>query len=159
MLFSLILTGILLAAAAIDLKTFRIPNVLPLAVMVIFLMKSAAAADVWSWPQHVSAFGLMFGLGFVLFAMGLIGGGDAKLMAALALWLGMPALPSFLVMTALCGGTLAVILLALRYLVDRTSRLALPDGSVRYLRLLERTAPVPYAPAIAFAALWLEWSP
>ena len=53
----------------------------------------------------------MLVLGFALFAAGLFGGGDAKLMAAAALWLGWSTGTSVLVFTALAGGVLAIVYL------------------------------------------------
>lgn len=157
MLFSLAFTGILLTASAFDLKAFRIPNALPLALIALFLIKVAATADIAVWPGHLIAFGLTFAVLFLAFALGLVGGGDAKLMAAIALWFGLGALPSFLAITAIGGGVLALALLALRRVIDRRPARASAAVPVRGMHLLDRQAPVPYALPIAVAALWLEW--
>lgn len=158
MLFSVVFTGFLLVACISDLKAFRIPNAVPLALMALFLIKVAATAGIAVWPEHLVAFGMMALLGLVAFGFGVIGGGDAKLMIAVALWIGMSALSSFLVLTAVGGGALALLLLGLRHLANDqevlpSSRVALPGA-----RLLDRKAPIPYALPIASAALWLEWS-
>lgn len=88
--------------------------------------------------------------GIIFFALGWIGGGDAKLLAACALWLGPPVLIPFLLTTALLGGGLALGLLALRnpLLVPFVQRL--PPWIER---LLTPGADVPYGVAIAAAAL------
>ena len=52
--------------------------------------------------------------GMAMFALGWIGGGDAKLFTACALWLGLTSTPVFLLITALAGGLLAVGLLGAR---------------------------------------------
>lgn len=89
-------------------------------------------------------------VGIILFALRLIGGGDAKLLAACALWLGPSVLMMFLVTTALIGGGLALGLMALRtpLLVPLVQRLA-PWAK----RLLTPGEGVPYGVAIAVAAL------
>ncbi|MDH3662419.1 MAG: prepilin peptidase [Alphaproteobacteria bacterium] len=152
--FSLALTCLLLVACLSDLKAFRIPNAVPFALIALFLIKAAAISGITVWPGHVVAFGLTFGLGILAFALGLIGGGDAKLMAALALWFGMDALPSFLAITAVGGGALALILVAVRHVAALGPIAAGPAAG---WRLLHRHAPVPYALPITLAALWLEW--
>ena len=157
MLFSATFTGFLLVACVSDLKAFRIPNAVPLALMALFLVK-AAASGVAAWPEHVIAFALIFTLGFIAFGLGVIGGGDAKLMAVIALWLGLRDSPGFLTMTAIGGGALAVILLVLRMVLDRDPALATPNGEDPKLGLFSRDAPVPYALPITIAALWLEWT-
>ncbi len=157
MLFSLVFASFLLIACVIDIKSFRIPNAIPLALIALFLIKTAAAGHADIWPGHLIAFGLTFALGFLAFALGLFGGGDAKLMTALALWFGLAELPSFLVITAIGGGLLALTLLCLRHLANRRPAMATSVGSTRGPRLLDRRAPVPYALPITLAALWLEW--
>jgi prepilin peptidase CpaA len=157
MLSSLLLTGLLIAASAFDLKVFRIPNAISLAVIALFLIKAAAMTEIAVWPDHVIAFGLMIALGFLAFAFGLVGGGDAKLMMALALWFGMTALPSLLAITAIGGGLFALILVSLRYVAARFSPAVAASGTTQSPRLLNRKAPVPYALPITVAALWLEW--
>lgn len=159
MLFSLVFTGFLITACIVDLKAFRIPNAIPLALIALFLIKAAASGNVAVWPEHLTAFGLIFALAFLAFAFRLFGGGDAKLMTALALWFGMASLPSFLVITALGGGLFAVVLLALRHLANRRPLMVTSTGLTHGLRLLDRKAPVPYALPITFSALWLEWQP
>ena len=54
---------------------------------------------------HVGAGALMLLVGFGLFAFGWFGGGDAKLMAAVGLWVGFDACPSISLSVALAGGT------------------------------------------------------
>ncbi len=157
MLFSLIFAGLLFAACIVDLKAFRIPNAIPLALIALFLIKAAATDEIAVWPAHLVAFGLTFGFGLLAFSLGMLGGGDIKLITALALWFGTSALPSFLVITAIGGGLLALILLAVRHLTNRRPVMAPSTGPTPSPRLLDRQAPVPYALPITFAALWLEW--
>ena len=86
-----------------------------------------------------------------LFSAGLFGGGDAKLLAAASLWVGYEALPAYIEMTAICGGILALALLAFR-------RIELPEPVRQHqwiARLHDRKAGMPYGIALAAAALWI----
>jgi len=85
-----------------------------------------------------------------MFAAGWIGGGDAKLFAAVTLWLGWPACASFLMITALAGGALALLLLNVR----ATWLKPYLAGAPPWLDKLTTTGEaVPYGVAIAFGAL------
>lgn len=156
LMFSLVFTSLLVVASAVDLKEFRIPNAIPLALIALFLIRALATMNGADWPSHLAAFGIMLGLGFLAFALGLFGGGDAKLMTAVALWVGLAGLPAFLVVTAVAGGVVGVVLLVLRSIAARL--FAAPDAGARQSpRLLDRRAPLPYALPITIAALLLEW--
>ena len=84
-----------------------------------------------------------------LFARGIIGGGDAKLAAATALWLGFDHLLPYLLYASLLGGALSVGLIWFRMA-------PLPDWLARHdwaQRLHGKDAGVPYGIALAAAAL------
>jgi prepilin peptidase CpaA len=147
---------VLLAAAAVsDLMTYRIPNVIPGVMMllfVVFLIVLAFGGHAMSWSDaspHLlaGALGLLTGMG--LFALGWIGGGDAKFFAAALLWLGWDALLDYAIVASLLGGVLTVALIALR-------KLPLPAFLVRqawFARLSDHKEGVPYGIALALAAL------
>ena len=86
---------------------------------------------------------------FVFFTRGWIGGGDAKLAAATALWLGFDHLMPYLVYASLFGGALTLLLLQFR-LAPLPSVLARQDW---VQRLHDRDGGVPYGIALAAAAL------
>ena len=108
-------TMILLIAAGIsDITRYRIPNTIVYAIVIAFLI---GAAFNFAWPAFgwaVAAGVAMFLLGAGLFAIGLYGGGDVKLFAAVALWTGFADLPRFLLVFSAAGGILAVVMLLLR---------------------------------------------
>jgi prepilin peptidase CpaA len=142
---------LVLAAALMDATTFLIPNRLSLALVVAF---APAALLVGLSPAAIGVC-LIVGLaallvGVAMFAAGWIGGGDAKLFAAAALWLGWPAVGSLLVWTTLAGGALALGLLAAR---KATWPVLASRGPPWVGRLLEPKGDVPYGVAIAFGAL------
>lgn len=149
---SLILFPALVIWAGIrDVTSYTIPNwisaTLALAFVPIALMLGLSLGQIGL--AGLVAFAVLF-VGIVLFALRWIGGGDAKLLAACALWLGPSALLMFLLTTALLGGGLALSLLASR------NRLFVPlvqRAPAWVGRLLTPGADVPYGVAIAAAAL------
>jgi prepilin peptidase CpaA len=99
--------------------------------------------------MHLAAAALVLTISFGFFSMGWIGGGDAKLVAATALWFGFDFLLDYLVYASLFGGVLTVLLIQFR-------RLPLPAPLARQtwiLRLHEAGGGVPYGIALAAAAL------
>ncbi len=148
--------GPMLVAAAYDLISFRIPNVLPLASTLFFpLAVLAGGATDGTLAGHLIGGACGLAIGITAFACGALGGGDAKLFAALALWGGIGQLLPLLVVISVQGGLLTVFLVMARNwnlgLVATRLGLALP--------IFERTAPIPYGVAIAGGALWLVGQP
>jgi len=142
---------LLLFAAGKDALSFTIPNWIPLALAALF----PVAAFVVQAP--LASIGLNVGIGvavlvagMAMFAMRWLGGGDAKLLAAAALWLGWPALLTFGLVAALAGGALALLLLSLR---SGPLRPLVLMGPPWVTRLAEPGEGVPYGVAIAAGAL------
>ncbi|HEX3919634.1 MAG TPA: prepilin peptidase [Caulobacteraceae bacterium] len=143
--------ALVIGAAVKDISSFTIPNWISIALAAAFI--PAALALGVSLP----VIGISFAVGIaalvlaaVMFALGWIGGGDAKLMAAAALWVGLRGIGPFAIYTGLAGGALALALVALRSAWLRpiahagpawTRRLATPGESA------------PYGVAIAIGAL------
>jgi prepilin peptidase CpaA len=147
----LIFPVLVIAAALRDATSYTIPNWISLALVGGFPL--AALALGLPWPAvamclGVGAAALVVGMG--MFAVGWIGGGDAKLFAAAALWIGWPAAISYLAITGICGGALAVGLLGLR---SAYLRPFVPAGPAWFARLAEPGENVPYGVAIAVGAL------
>ena len=88
---------------------------------------------------------------FMFFARGWIGGGDAKLAAATALWLGFDQLLDYLIYASLFGGVLTLLILRFR-LMPLPALLADQEWVKRLHRM---DAGVPYGIALAVAALWV----
>ncbi|MDP1964281.1 MAG: prepilin peptidase [Reyranella sp.] len=137
-------------AGLVDLTTMRIRNSLILALLGSYVALAPLAGftlEEVAWSAAIAA-GLLI-VGFVFFARGWMGGGDAKLLAVTGLWLGFEQVPTFLVYTALFGGALTLAVLQLR-LVGLPAFL----GSKPWITRLqsERTG-IPYGVAITLAAL------
>jgi len=146
------LPALLAVAAGWDLASFTIPNVLQLALLGGFLLFIAAAGlslTAVGWHLLAGCVGLLLGFGF--FAAGWIGGGDAKLFAAVALWLGFHDILPYALVASVFGGVLTLALLALR---QRPLPVFLM-GHPWVLRLHDRTAGVPYGVALAAGAFIL----
>ena len=142
--------ALVLTAGFRDALSFTIPNWISLSLAATFPL--AALAVGMPWPTM----GLNLGIGAAaliagmrLFALGWIGGGDAKLLAAVALWLGWPATTTFLAATAIAGGTLAILLVSLR---SAQLRALILLGPRWVARLAEPGEGVPYGVAIAAGA-------
>ena len=140
-----------IAAALFDATTFTIPNRLTIAIAAAFfpaaLLLGLPVATIGACAA-VAVLALIVGVG--LFAMNWCGGGDAKLLAACALWLGLPALLPFLFATSVVGGALALTLLLAR---KATLVGFAPSGPAWLGRLLEPKEALPYGVAIAIGAL------
>ena len=136
-------------AGAMDLLTMTIPNRISLALVAAFI----AAALFAGLPAHAVMLHVMSGLlvlaiGIGLFAMGWAGGGDAKLLAAGALWFGLDQVVPFLVQTGICGACLTLMMVLFR--AYPVASLPIPEWAVK----LHRTATgMPYALAISAGAL------
>jgi prepilin peptidase CpaA len=108
------LVVLLVLAAVEDVRRRRIPNLVTGAIAALFLPYLLLAPDA---PDGLSALlvgGLALLAGWALFARGLVGGGDVKLVAAVALWAGAEQVLPFLLVTSLAGGALAVLTLLWR---------------------------------------------
>lgn len=143
-----LLAILLIVAAVIDVRTFTISNGLNAAVALL------APLYWWSiglplWPDaaiQVAAAVGVFALLAVTFYMGMMGGGDVKLAAAIALWFHPITSLKFLIIMSLAGGVLTLIVL----LLHKKRGKAPIDGDAPAVR-----PEVPYGVAIAFGALWI----
>ena len=136
-------------AAASDLLTMTIPNRLNLLIGAsFFIVAPVAGLSLQDMAMHLAAGGLVLVAGISLFAFGWLGGGDAKLLAVSALWLGFEVLLPFLLYVTVFGGVLAMAMLAYRRFP--AAALPLPDWAAR---LHGQGGPIPYGIAITAGAL------
>jgi prepilin peptidase CpaA len=146
----LLFPALMALGASSDLLTMTISNRLSLALTGgFFLLTVITGVSLTAIGMHLAAAALVLTISFGFFSMGWIGGGDAKLAAATALWFGFDFLLDYLVYASLFGGVLTVLLIQFR-------RLPLPAPLARQtwiLRLHEAGGGVPYGIALAAAAL------
>ena len=131
---------LLLAASWLDLRSRTIPNGLNL-LIALLAIPFWWASGLGLWPDVAWQIGLailVFGLFTIPFILGAMGGGDVKMLGALALWIPSGALLPLIVIMSLAGGVLTLAMLI-------RQRLARSEGQME----------VPYGVAIAFAGLWL----
>jgi prepilin peptidase CpaA len=148
---SLVLFPAMMAfAASTDLFTMKISNRVPIILAAGFLalawLDHLPVAEIGS---HLAAGMLVLAVSFIFFSRGWIGGGDAKLAAATALWFGWAQLGDYLLVASLLGGVLTFVILEFR-------RRTLPPplaGQAWLARLHEPNGGVPYGIALAAAAL------
>ena len=141
--FRLLLYALLAGAVAGDIRSFRIPNIIPLLVLgalALALVLSGAPPESWRDAAISGLFGL--GAGYLLYRLKMMGGGDGKLIAATAAWFGARSLLGLAFLISLAG-----IFVALVALVARTTAGA-PGGVKAALKTR-----VPYGVAIALGAM------
>ena len=152
MLVIVVLPALLALAAGWDLASFTIPNQLQLALLGAFLVfVFACHLTAGEMGGHLLAGFLGLAFGFALFALGFVGGGDAKFFAVIALWLGFHDLLPFALTASLMGGALTLGLLGLR-------RLPLPEVLARQswlLHLHDERSGIPYGVALAAGAFFI----
>lgn len=148
-LFAVLFVGLILTAAACDIRSMLIPNWISIALALSFPFAALAAGMSWAAIGLHAAIGvLVFIAGFILFSINVLGGGDVKVIAAASVWTGAAALSPFAFWTTAAGGVLAVVmLLARRSMQPGENRPAFLN------RLLDPKKGIPYAVAIAVGAM------
>jgi prepilin peptidase CpaA len=135
--------GLLLYAAYSDMSRLIIPNWVSIALIAIFPVAAfLAGATFLEVGQNILVGFAVLVVGFLLFQFNIIGGGDAKLMAAVAVWTGMTALIPFIVWTTMAGGVMAAGLLAARQFIPAGAYPAFVE------HLLKKQNGIPYGVAI-----------
>jgi len=146
----LLFPALMAFAASSDLLTMTISNKLSLALTAgFFLLTLVIGMSLPAIGMHLAAGALVLVFSFGFFSQGWIGGGDAKLVAATALWFGFDNLLDYLIYASLFGGALTLLLLQFR-------KLPLPAalaGQPWIMRLHESGGGIPYGIALAAAAL------
>ena len=104
--------GLLFLVAHGDVYRRRIPNTLSLGLAALGASRLALAGDPTDAVCTLAAAALVFAAGFLLFWRGVFGGGDAKLVSGMVLLVGHRQLLDFLVLMSLCGGILALSIIA-----------------------------------------------
>jgi len=140
---------LMIFAAAMDVLTMRIANGISIALIASFVIVALVAGmPAQQMLVHVGVALAVLVANMALFYLRLVGGGDAKLLAAAALWVGYEQLLPFVVFVTVFGGALALLLLAYRRLP--AAALPLPAWASR---LHNHGEGMPYGVAIAAGAL------
>lgn len=149
-------------AAASDLRSYLIPNRLCLAIAALYplyWLTGYLGGTPVDWSSGVLAAALIFAIGFLLFSIGLIGGGDVKLFSAVALWTGLGWLLPLVIIVGVAGGILSLGIVGAKTamlvrLPADVRAVAYPSGTVGMVRAILKTS-APYGAAIAFGGLFI----
>jgi prepilin peptidase CpaA len=137
-------------AGAMDLFTMTIPHRISVALVAGFaVLAPLAGLGLGDMASHAGAGLLVLAIGVLLFIPGWIGGGDAKLTAAVALWLGFESLFAYLFCVALAGGVLTILFMKVRATPLPPFMCTQPWA----VRLHDRRTGIPYGIALAAGAL------
>jgi len=130
-----------------DATRFIIPNSINLAILLLYLAMFFINPPE-PWWSGLAAFGLIFVIGLGIFALGLMGGGDVKLLAVTLLWTGWTeASFYFLTFMALAGGLLALGVIFIRRMVVPLVVRYSPGRAIPRIFMVKQ--PIPYGLAIA----------
>lgn len=144
--------GLLIMAAASDCRSLTVPNRFSLALLALYPSFVIASGGNIDWMSGLLYAGIAFALGFVLFALRICGGADAKLLAAVTLWAGPALFVPMLFYITMTGGLLALAL----WVRHKMLRAATP-AAVFFVSSDPAFAkqPMPYAVAIAAGGLFV----
>lgn len=144
-----VFAGLLVYAACSDIARLIIPNWVSIALVASFpLFALAHGMTAIEIGAHLLFGFAVLGVGFGLFAAQIIGGGDAKLLAAAAVWTGYASLLPLIFWMALSGGLMALILMQARKWVPYV------EGAPAFVnKLLVRGSGIPYGVAIMVGGL------
>ena len=136
-------------SAVSDVRSLRIPNSHSITIVALFFAAFLLSPDDFGrWWEHLGAAVGMFVVTYAMFVSGMIGGGDAKLGPALALWVGFKGLAAYLFYMSLAGGLLA----ALSLLIRKRKPFQNPQVGGWIAQVQEGRNAVPYGVAISFGA-------
>ena len=145
-----ILPSLLLVAAINDVKTHKIPNWISVALLIGFLLFSLFdGLSLTTIAIHMGVGLSVLMCGFILFAFNIIGGGDAKLLASAAIWMGPAAALPFGFLTVFAGGIFSFAVIIFR-------RVPLPATAFKFdwvMRLHMDGGGIPYGVAIAIGGI------
>lgn len=143
--------ALVILAALNDLREFRIPNQISLALLALYPLHAMASPTPVGWLMALAVSSLVFVAGLTLFFCGMAGGGDVKFLAATSLWAGASLTLPLLVVMGLAGGVLGLTALGVQYVRRyRSTGIAgviVPDKTIAAPKL-------PYGVAIAAGAFY-----
>ncbi|MDX2236726.1 MAG: prepilin peptidase [Hyphomonadaceae bacterium] len=147
--FTFAFVGLVLVAAASDIARMTIPNWVSAALIALYPIAALVCGASWATiGGHFLVGAIALTVCFGLFSVNALGGGDAKLIPAVALWTGAAAFLPFIAGMAIAGGALSLTLLLAR------RAFAPADGRPDFVnRLLNKKRGAPYGVAIAVGAI------
>jgi prepilin peptidase CpaA len=147
--------GLVVAAAISDARYLIIPNRYCLAIAILYPTYGLAVGHEVDWIGAIAVSGGLLFLGFLLHLGKIAGGGDAKLIASVALWAGPDLLLDYLIIIGIAGGTMALALW-FRHRLSRAAGLGLIFVTASDPHFAKQ--PMPYAIAIAAGGLYVAFT-
>ncbi len=141
------------AVMAYDASKFIIPNWLVGSLLLVYPVALFVANFAVDWKMDLLGMLITFAIGYVVFALRMMGGGDVKLIIVLALWVGWEKLAMFGFNFAVLGGVLSIFILIVRKIIPH-----IISDKGKLPRILRNKEPVPYGLAIAGAFLMMLYS-
>ena len=141
------------AAALSDIATFRIPNLLVVAVGMLFLLVALLHYADAFWIGHIAASVLCFLVGLLLYRYDQMGAGDVKLLSVAALWPGLQGLLPFLFLVTLAGLIFMLLVVATRLILSMASRRSWIETKRNLPRVLQSGEGIPYGVAICLGSI------
>lgn len=142
----------LLVAAAFDVLWYRIPNLVVLFLLLLFVGLSIANYEQVDLVSHIGAGGALFAVGVAFYALGQMGAGDVKLLGATALWAGLSALVPLVFWIAVASLIVLLLLLLLRAFVPLLQGFGV-ISETRVPKVLGRGGGIPYGAPIAVGTI------
>lgn len=140
-----VLVALLAAATIQDAVQLRISNLISGSVLLLAIVAMVASGPRISIWQNVVVFGVVLAIGALLFARSLLGGGDVKLFATVALWVDFTTALRLVAAVLIAGGLVALAIILLRTVV--------PKSIASRIRTLQPKAGIPYGIAITAGTL------
>jgi prepilin peptidase CpaA len=149
----LLFFGLIAWAAYSDGVSLRIPNAASVGLALLYPFHVTASPVAVDWLGALLVAAILFAAGFALFARGMLGGGDVKLLSVAALWAGPGLSLAFLAVMGFVGGLIAAFILALSRL--RRRRIPGVSGGALPGAFEPPAEAVPYGIAIAAGAAFV----
>ncbi len=143
-----IFAGLLLAGATSDARRLLIPNQICLSIAILYPAHVLTVGSGVEWAYAIAIAAATLVVGFLLFAVRYVGGGDVKFLSATILWAGAEYLVPFWLVMSLTGGGLAVVIWGHNRFVAIRAPAGVPTKPIA-------ARPIPYGIAIAAGGIWV----
>lgn len=156
MLLTLLIGALMCAVIFYDVTRYIIPNWIVGLLLLAYPLALYLTPNPFDWQSSAMMALVAFAVGFVIYALKLMGGGDVKLLVVTLLWFRVEVAFEYLLQVAVVGGALGLVLWLSRMAIAKGldfsgKKLALP-------RILQVGAPLPYGVAIAGVFLYRMWT-
>ena len=156
LVLAVLLTCLMITVMITDITRFIIPNLLVLSIILLYPVLLYLAPVMPDWKTALLVGLASFVVGFGIFAFNLMGGGDIKLFAIAAVFIGKDNFFEFIFLVSLLGGGLALLLVSIRPIVPFiASKIKKIEQIPKVLTIGQ---PAPYGVAIALAFIYMLWS-